>query len=64
MSLKALTPVAGWLVVVGAINWGLAALGYNVVEMILGSGSALTQVVYLLVGASGVWMAYVMATKK
>ena len=44
------------LVVVGALNWGLSALGMNVVEMFLGVGTTLTRVVYLLVGASGVYL--------
>lgn len=52
--------VAWTLVVVGAINWGLLGMaGINLVEGVLGTG-ALTQVVYILVGLSGlylVWMA-------
>ncbi|MBI2020705.1 DUF378 domain-containing protein [Candidatus Daviesbacteria bacterium] len=62
--MKQLTPVAGWLVVVGAINWGLAALGFNVVDMVLGVGSPLGQIVYIVIGLAGAWMAYTMATKK
>lgn len=57
--------VAWVLVVVGAINWGLVGLGdlagsgasWNVVEMILGSlGGQIVSIVYVLVGAAGVWM--------
>ena len=48
--------VAFVLVAVGAVNWGLVALGMNLVEMLLG-GSGLTNIVYLLVGASGVYLA-------
>lgn len=47
--------IAWWLVVIGAINWGLDALGFNVVELIFGSWPQLVTIVYLLVGASGVY---------
>lgn len=53
--MKSLHMVAFVLVVVGALNWGLTALGYNVVEMVLGMGT-LSKLVYLLVGASGVYL--------
>lgn len=56
MDKKTLHMVAFVLVLVGAINWGLAALDYNVVDMVLGAGSTLAKAVYLLVGASGVWI--------
>jgi len=51
--MKSLHMVTFVLVVVGAINWGLTALGWNVVEMILGSWPGVLMVVYLLVGLSG-----------
>ena len=48
----------GWitriLVIVGALNWGLTAFGLNVVEAILGAGTA-ANVVYWLVGLAGIW---------
>lgn len=50
-----LSQIAWWLVVIGAINWGLDALGFNVVELIFGSWPQLVTIVYLLVGASGVY---------
>jgi uncharacterized membrane protein YuzA (DUF378 family) len=46
------------LVIVGALNWGLVALGYNLVEMILGAGSTLTKIVYGLVGLAGLYKIY------
>lgn len=47
--------VAMGLVVVGAVNWGLVGLAdLNLVSMVLGSGTLLEKVVYILVGASGV----------
>lgn len=43
------------LLVVGGLNWLLTALGYNVVDMLLGAGSTLAKVVYILVGLSAVF---------
>lgn len=49
------------LVIVGAVNWGLIGLGgfmgadWNVVGMILGAWPTLLWLVYILVGASGVY---------
>lgn len=57
--MKSLSALAKVLVVVGAINWGLDALGWNLVEMLLGAGM-LTTWVYYLVGASGVLVAWEM----
>jgi len=58
MDTKALV---GWVVVIGAINWGLVGLlNLNVVEMLLGAGSLLTKIVYILVGLAGAFMAYAM----
>ena len=50
--------VANILVIIGAINWGLFAFGYNLVAMILGSIPTLEMIVYILVGLSGLWVAY------
>lgn len=47
------------LVVVGALNWGLVGLlNLNVVSAVLGAGSALEKLVYILVGLSAVWLAW------
>ena len=43
------------LLVVGGLNWGLDALGYNLVYMILGSWPMLEKLVYILVGLSAVY---------
>jgi uncharacterized protein len=45
------------LVVVGGLNWGLTAVGFNLVEKILGTGSV-TKVVYILVGLAALWALY------
>lgn len=52
--MKTLHAIAFILLVIGGLNWGLTALGYNVVEMVLGSGT-LTQAVYILVGLSAIY---------
>ena len=47
--------IVGGLVIVGALNWGLVGvLQFNLVEQIFGSGSALTRVIYVLVGLAGI----------
>ncbi len=60
--MKTVEMLGGWLVVVGALNWGLVGLGglmgseMNLVKMLLGSMPALENLVYVLVGLSGAWM--------
>lgn len=55
--MKILHMVAFTLVVVGAINWGLVGLlQYNLVNTVLGA-TGLENIVYILVGASGVVLA-------
>ena len=50
-----------WLVVIGAINWGLVGLfDFNLVTFLLGGWSWLVTLVYILVGLSGFWGAYAM----
>jgi len=49
--------VAMALVIVGALNWGLAgALNFNLVTAIFGSVAWLERVIYILVGLSGLFM--------
>jgi uncharacterized protein len=50
--MKSLHMLAFILLIVGGLNWGLSALGYNVVDMALGSWPTVEKVVYLLVGLS------------
>jgi uncharacterized membrane protein YuzA (DUF378 family) len=55
--------LAGILVIVGALNWGLVGLGWlvgnganwNLVNMLLGKWMQVEAVVYLLVGLAGVY---------
>lgn len=55
--MKILHMVAFALLVVGGLNWGLVALlKMNLVETIFG-GMGLTNIVYILVGVSAVYVA-------
>lgn len=61
ISLKAIA----WLVVLAAINWGLVGLfNINLVEAVLGAGSTLTKVVYIVIGLAGAYQAYLMVGGK
>ncbi len=60
--MKWLHMVAFLLVVVGAVTWGTWTLfAFNVVDTVFGAGSQLAQIVYVLVGVSGL---YLLATHK
>lgn len=51
MKMGALNKVATALVVIGGLNWGLVgAFDYNLVDSLFGAGSALSRVIYVLVG--------------
>lgn len=56
--MKLLHMLAFVLVVVGALNWGLVGLmDWNLVSSLLGEGSMLEKLVYILVGVSGLYLA-------
>ena len=59
MKLSTLDLVALVLVIVGGLNWGLVALGYNLVIMIFGSVPWLVTLVYALVGLSAIYLAVI-----
>lgn len=50
------------LVIIGALNWGLVGIGnfaggdWDVVQLIFGSIEWLRDVIYVLVGLSGLWL--------
>jgi len=48
------------LVIVGGLNWGLVALGWNLVDAVFGMGSTLSTIVYGLVGLSAVYVIFSM----
>lgn len=47
--------VAFILLIVGGLNWGLTAIGFNVVNMIVGSWPIVEQIIYILVGLAAVY---------
>jgi len=51
------------LVIIGALNWGLVALGTNVVELIFGSIPILVTIIYALVGLAGLYTIYYIVKK-
>lgn len=55
--MNTLNTIAFWLLVIGGLNWGLSALGWNVVNMILGSWPMVENIVYILVGLSAIMVA-------
>ncbi|MFA6501340.1 MAG: DUF378 domain-containing protein [Parachlamydiales bacterium] len=65
MRIVKLKTVSKWLVIIGAINWGLVGLlGFNLVSLLFGGWPWLVTIVYILIGVSGLWGAYAMLTKK
>jgi uncharacterized membrane protein YuzA (DUF378 family) len=58
MDMNVLDWIAFVLVVVGSVNVGLGALGFNVIEMIIGSISVLHTIVNVLIGLSGLYLIY------
>ncbi|MBI5619589.1 DUF378 domain-containing protein [Candidatus Gottesmanbacteria bacterium] len=64
MKMKEVDWLAYVLVTVGAINWGLVgAFRLDLVQTILGTSPALVQLVYILIGLSGLYWLYKMTTK-
>lgn len=55
--MKSLHMLTFVLLVVGGLNWLLVAFGYNLVDGLLGEGSTLSMLVYILVGLSAVYQA-------
>jgi len=58
--LNVLDIIAIVLVVVGGLNWGLVAFGYNLVNMIFGSIYWLEATIYILVGVSAIYVAVIL----
>lgn len=57
--LMALDWIALVLVIVGALNWGLVGMfKFNLVKAIFGEDTAMTRIVYSLVGLSGLYLIY------
>jgi len=43
---------------VGALNWGLAELGWNAVTGIFGNWPIIVSIVYYIVAVAGLWTLY------
>ncbi|WP_437928458.1 DUF378 domain-containing protein [Sorangium sp. So ce291] len=57
--ISGLTWAAIALVVIGAINWGLVGLfEFDVVAALFGRYSAISRIVYVLVGLAGLYLLY------
>lgn len=51
--------IAFVLVIIGGLNWGLVGFfNYNFFEVIFGTLSTVSKVIYSLVGLSALWMIY------
>jgi hypothetical protein len=61
MKLNIFDVIALILVIIGGLNWGLVAFGYNLVDMIFGSMSWLVSLIYILVGLSAIYLAVIFA---
>ncbi len=61
MKLSTLEYLALVLTIIGALNWGLVgALGFNLVDTVLGFMPLLVKITYIIVGLSGLYMIFVL----
>lgn len=59
MRFNSLDWLAYVLVIIGGVNWGLVGLfEFNLVAEIFGSDSAVSRIIYTLVGISAVYLVY------
>jgi uncharacterized protein len=63
-AMEAIDWIAKILVIVGGLNWGLYAFGYNLVSLVFGSIPMLETIVYVLVAISALYMLYDLFAKK
>lgn len=55
--MRIINKLAYILAIIGALNWGLVGMGdFDLVAAIFGPLSALSRIVYSLVGLSGIWL--------
>jgi uncharacterized protein len=62
MKMNTLDWIAWILVLVGALNWGLVGINYNLVTAIF--GVMIAQWIYILVGLSALYIIWMMLAKK
>jgi uncharacterized protein len=59
MGLNAVDWAALWLTIIGGLNWGLIGVfNFNLVDAIFGIGSAVSRIVYILVGLGALYTIY------
>jgi uncharacterized protein len=60
-AMTVLITIALILVIIGAINWGLVGFfNFNLVSAIFGDRSALSRIIYALVGLAGLYTIFVL----
>lgn len=60
--LSGLDWVAVVIAIIGALNWGLVGLfDFNLVSALFGPMTALSRIIYVLVGLSGLYLIYMVA---
>ena len=65
MKNKDIDAIARILIIVGALNWGMVgAFNIDLVDLVLGTSPVLVQLVYILIGLSGLYGLYQMNTSK
>ena len=65
MKMGSIDWLAWVLVLVGAVNWGLVGIAnMNLVTSLLGAWPLLVQLVYILVGLSGLYLLWMFFSKK
>lgn len=63
--MKVIDTIALILVIIGAINWGLIGIfNFNLVDTIFGAMSAISRIIYTLVGIAGLWSIKLLFDKK
>lgn len=61
--MKTLTTLTLVLIIVGGLNWGLVGIAkFNLVDTLFGAGSALSNIVYALVGVAALFQVVRLAT--
>ena len=55
--MRVITQIAFWLVIIGALNWGLVGLmDWNLVATLFGVMGVVSRIIYILVGVSAIWL--------
>lgn len=63
MKWNGMDKLAYLLLVIGGLNWGLiGAFNYNLVDKIFGYESAISRIIYILVGLAAIYGLYYMAS--